>query len=134
MIPFYFDDPIWILGEDTVPAGTHKLNIVGDIIHIYTIEGKLAQSAEYNKFSDITNSPQHCHRVDEINLTSVGGSASTLDIAEIEVDGLIEMHYDVVTIPTITGGTGNEPYFFTLDIHYQSTGIGTKSKDPDYYT
>lgn len=81
---------------------------------------------------DITNTPQYAHRVDEIQITSVGGSASTLDVASTETDGLLLLHFDVVTIPTITGGSG-EPFILTLDIHYQSTNLGTPNKDPDFY-
>ncbi len=33
-----------------------------------------------------------------------------------------------------SGGSTNEPAFFTLDIHYQSTSIGTKQKAPDFWT
>ena len=81
---------------------------------------------------DITNSPQYCHRVDEIPITSDGGSVTTLDRNLIEVDGLISLHYNVDVTPSITGGTA-DPFIFTLDIHYQSTGIGTKNNAPDYY-
>lgn len=82
---------------------------------------------------DITNTPRYAHRVDEIAITSAWWSASTLDVATIEPDGLIQLHYDITTIPTISGWSPNEPFIFTLDCHYQSTGIGTKNKDPDYY-
>lgn len=79
----------------------------------------------------IANTPQYRHRVDEIQISSSTPSASLLDTATIETDGLILVNFDVATIPTITGG-GGEPFIFTLDIHYQSTGLPTKNKSPDF--
>jgi hypothetical protein len=86
-----------------------------------------------NTGMNITDTPQYAHRVDEIQITSAGGSASTLDKATIQTDGILILHYDVDTIPTITGGSG-EPFILTLDIHYQSTNLGTPNKDPDFYS
>ena len=76
--------------------------------------------------------PRYRHRVDEIQISAASPTASQLDSDIIEVDGLILIHYDVATIPSITGGSPNEPCFFTLDIHYQSTGgsVSTKNKAP----
>jgi len=81
---------------------------------------------------DLTKAPQYRHRIDEVPLSIAGGSASTLDTADIEVDGVILIQFDMTTIPTITGGTG-EPFIFTLDIHYQSDRAATLNKVPDFY-
>lgn len=83
---------------------------------------------------NITNTPQYHHRVDEIQISAASPTASQLDSDNIEVDGLILVHFDMTTIPTITGGTG-EPFLFTLDIHYQSTAgsMSTKNKSPSFY-
>lgn len=83
---------------------------------------------------DIATVPQYRHRVDETQITAASPAASQLDSDIIEVDGLILVHFNATTIPTITGGATNEPAFFTLDIHYQSTGVGTKQKSPDFWT
>ena len=84
---------------------------------------------------DMTNSPRYCHRVDEIQLSTPGGSSSQLNTNILEVDGLICIHYATVTIPSITGSDfSNLPYIQTIDIHMQSTGVGTARKDPGYYT
>jgi hypothetical protein len=42
----------------------------------------------------------------------------------------------VTTIPSITGGSTNEPFLQTIDIHYQTTdgAAGTKNKSPNFYT
>ena len=48
-------------------------------------------------------------------------------------DGLIIMNLTMTTIPTITGGSPNEPFIHRVDIHYLSTNVGTKDKTPDFY-
>lgn len=83
---------------------------------------------------NIATVPQYRHRVDEVQLSTVWGSASLLDTSSLEVDWIILVHYDVATIPTITGGVGNEPFFFTIDIHYQASRFATKNKTPNFYT
>lgn len=83
---------------------------------------------------DMTNSPRYGHRVDEILLSTVNGSANLLDTSILEVDGLIALHYEINTIPSITGSSvSNLPYIFTIDLHIQSKNIGTINKDPNYY-
>lgn len=81
----------------------------------------------------ISNTPQYAHRVDEVQLSVNGGSSTQIDSAAIEVDGVILINFDVTTIPTITGGTPNEPFVFFIDIHYQSSNIGTKNKISNFY-
>jgi hypothetical protein len=82
---------------------------------------------------DMTNTPRYTHRVDEIQLSAVTPSASQFDTDNIEVDGVITLHYEVTAIPTITGGSTNEPYIKYIDIHYESTNVGTKNKAADFY-
>lgn len=81
---------------------------------------------------NITNSPTRRHRIDEIQLSAASPSASQIDSDDIEVDGLIIIHFDVPTIPTITGGAG-KPFVHYVDIHYQSTNMATKQKAPNFY-
>lgn len=77
--------------------------------------------------------PQYAHRIAEVQMSVSGGSASQLDTDILEVDGIIHVHYDVNTIPTISGGGATAPFILTIDIHYQSTGVGTKGKAPNFY-
>ena len=83
---------------------------------------------------NIANFPQHCHVVEEIQLSASAPSATQLDTDDISVDGLILVHVSPSTIPTIGGGSPNEPFLFTVDIHYQASLEGTKNKDPNFYT
>jgi hypothetical protein len=79
-----------------------------------------------------TNTPTKRHRIDEIQLSTSGGSASQIDTDLLEPDGLIILHFNVPTIPTITGGAA-KPFIHYVDVHYQSSNIGTKNKSPDFY-
>jgi hypothetical protein len=81
---------------------------------------------------NLTNTPRYTHRIDEIQITNTGGDATHIDNALIEPDGLIHIHFDWATIPTITGGAG-KPFGFYLDLHYQSTGTATKNKAPNFW-
>ena len=81
---------------------------------------------------NITNTPQYMHRVDEIQVSTAGGSTTMIDTNQIEVDGMILINFVVNTIPSITGGQSS-PFMFTVDLHYQSTGINTLNKSPNFY-
>lgn len=83
---------------------------------------------------NITNTPKYFHRVDEMQLSTAGGSASMLDTSLIEVDGIIMVSFTVSTIPSISGSiSANVPFILSADLHYQSTGIPTKNKAPNFY-
>jgi hypothetical protein len=83
---------------------------------------------------NLATTPQYIHRIDEVQLSSAGGSATLLDSALLEPDGVILMNMTVTVIPTITGSaTQNKPFISYFDMHYQSTNIATKQKAPDFY-
>jgi hypothetical protein len=84
---------------------------------------------------NITTVPRYRHRIDEIQISSSTPTATQINTNLLEPDGLFNIGMVATTIPTITGSaSSNLPAFFTLDLHYQSTGIGTKQKSPDFYT
>ena len=128
------------------PHWTHNgTNISGSlVIAVYATYAKGHQQASFHTQKTLTitdgslnigNTPALRHRIPEVQLSTAGGSASQLDTSLLEVDGLILIHYDVGTIPTITGGTG-EPFLLTFDLHYQSTAgsAATKNKSPNFYS
>jgi hypothetical protein len=83
---------------------------------------------------NITNTPKLFHRVDEVQLSSKGGSANLLDTDKIETDGFILATFETIIIPSITGSAYvNEPYIIGMDLHYQSSGMNTKNKSPNFY-
>lgn len=115
-------------------------DIVATFVHTYAKgHNQAAFSAEKtitNTYAttNIATTPRIQHRIEESQLSVSGGSATQLDSSLIEVDGVIGVNFTMTTIPTITGGSPNEPFVFFIDIHYQSTGIGTKQKAPNFYT
>jgi hypothetical protein len=93
---------------------------------------EISPTITYNTV-DIATTPQYRHRIDEIQLSAAAPSATQLDTDDLEVDGLIFVNIEATTIPTITGGSPNEPFLFTLDLHYQANYIGTLNKAPNFY-
>lgn len=84
--------------------------------------------------TNIATTPQYSHHINETQLSSSTPSASQLDTALIEPDGILMLHTTTTAIPTITGGSPNEPFIFFLDIHYQSTNVTTKNRVPNFWT
>ncbi|MDB4278429.1 hypothetical protein N9917_02365 [Deltaproteobacteria bacterium] len=82
---------------------------------------------------DIATTPQYMHRIEEVQLSTSGGSATMLDTDDLEPDGVVLVHFDMMAIPSIGGGSPNEPFVHFIDIHYQSTGMATKQRAPDFY-
>lgn len=81
----------------------------------------------------IGNCPQGQHRLAEVQLTAAAPSANQFATSLLEVDGCIRLHFDVLEIPTISGGLVSEPFLDTLDIHYLADRVGTPNKAPDFY-
>ncbi len=81
----------------------------------------------------LVNTPRYMHRVDEIQISAASPGANQFNSNIFEPDGILLVHYDVSQIPSISGGTANEPALITIDLHYQSNGLGTKNKAPDFY-
>jgi hypothetical protein len=82
---------------------------------------------------DIATIPRWGHRTDDIQITAATPSAAQIDTDLLEPGGIIQIYYVATTIPTITGGTTNEPVIFGMDIDYQTKVIGTKNREPDFY-
>ena len=74
---------------------------------------------------------QYQHMVAEGQMSVAGGSGTQLNSTNFEVDGLILL---VATLSANTMSAATDPFIFTADIHYQSTGISTKNKAPNFYT
>lgn len=76
---------------------------------------------------------QYQHMVAETALSVPGGSATQLNTADLEVDGVfITRMYldsndltDSVSVP--------DPFIHFVDIHYQSSGVATKNRAPNFY-
>lgn len=81
-----------------------------------------------------TSNVSHQHMVAETALSISGGSTNNLDTDTLEVDGLILTRFFLDSNDLITSdGSEVKPFFHFVDIHYQSTGIPTKNKNPNFY-
>lgn len=75
------------------------------------------------------------HYITEVQLSAASPSAAQLDSDIIEVDGLILVRaYLSANDITVVSGAQPDPFLHFVDIHYQSTGIGTKQKAPNFWT
>lgn len=74
---------------------------------------------------------QYQHMIAEVQLSAAASTGALLANSTIEVDSLILVRC------YLSGNTINgtpEPFLHFVDIHYQSTGIATKNKAPNFYT
>jgi hypothetical protein len=85
----------------------------------------VAQNAELTQYS---------HQIAETALSISGGSATQLDSDDIETDGVICTRVYLDSNDITSSGAVPDPFIFFVDVHYQSTGIGTKQKSPDFWT
>jgi hypothetical protein len=73
---------------------------------------------------------QYQHMIAEIAITNNGGDATRIDRNIIETDGIIMVRCRL-TANSINGTP--EPFLFLVDAHYQSTGVPTKNKAPNFF-
>lgn len=78
---------------------------------------------------------QYQHMIAETIASVSGGSGVAMDTDGLEVDALIlcRVYLDSNDI-IVSGGGVPEPFAHFVDIHYQSTGVPTKQKEPDFWT
>lgn len=78
---------------------------------------------------------QYMHMVAETAASTPGGSLVQLDTNLIEPDGVMQcrIYLDSNDI-TVSEGLPPNPFVHFVDLHYQSTTIGTKNKEPDFWT
>ena len=81
--------------------------------------------------TDIATTPQYRHRIDEVQLSSNGGSATLIDSSTLEPDGLVLLQMKLTTLPTIGGG--GSLFVHTVDLHYRSTNVATLNRVPNFY-
>lgn len=73
---------------------------------------------------------QYQHNIAEVQVSLPGGDSSHIDTDLLEPDGifLVRVYLSANTLSPATN-----PFLHYADMHYQSTGIGTKQKAPDFY-
>jgi hypothetical protein len=97
----------------------------------YEAERLLSQTISV---TNITSHPALTTFVNEIQLSAATPNTTSgtyqLDTDNFEPDGLLKISFKVNTIPTITAGDFFIEY---IDIHYQSSNVGTKNKASNFY-
>jgi hypothetical protein len=83
--------------------------------------------------TNLTVAPRNSHIVSEFQISSATPTATQFNSNVFEPDGKLLVNVTSTGIPTISGGTINTPYWIGLDIHYQSTSIGTINKAPNFW-
>jgi hypothetical protein len=93
-----------------------------------------AFSAEVNPtVTGNASTTQYQHMIDELQLSDSTPGATQIDTDDLEVDGLILVHVYLSANNITSSGAVPDPFLHFVDIHYQSTNIGTKNKAPDFY-
>lgn len=128
----------WGHNADTSVSGTVNFNfgITYAKGHDQANFGAAVSPAISYNLTNITTTPRYRHRIDEIQLSAASPSATQLDTDDLEPDGLIQgtMTVDLSGVTLTTTSPVNSIYVFTIDLHYQSTSIGTKGKVPNFYS
>lgn len=73
---------------------------------------------------------QYQHMIAEVAFTADTEDSTHFDRDDIEIDGLVLVATSL-TANSISAST--DPFVHYIDIHYQSTGIGSKNKAPNFY-
>lgn len=98
---------------------------------IFTVEKVLTHTIPT---PNIITIPRYQHMLSEIQLSSMTPNANQLNSALLEPDGEILMNITVTTAPTTTESSrANSVFIFHADLHYQSTGLTTINKVPNFY-
>lgn len=95
----------------------------------------IAPSITY-ALTNLTTTPRYRHRIDEIQISAASPTATQLDTDDLEPDGMIlgTITVDLSGATLTTTSPVNSIYIFTIDLHYQSTNVGTYSKTPNFWT
>ena len=77
---------------------------------------------------------QYQHILSETQYSASAPAGLQLDTDDLEVDGVILVRLEMTTNNITSSGAVPDPFIHYVDVHYQSTGIATKAKAPDFYT
>ncbi|KKN52318.1 hypothetical protein LCGC14_0614190, partial [marine sediment metagenome] len=85
-------------------------------------------------FTGNASSTQRQQILTEVQISAASPSATQIDSDDLEPDGVLLLLFTMTTNNiTVSGGGVPDPFIHYVDIHYQSTGVGTKEKAPDFY-
>lgn len=78
--------------------------------------------------SQNASTTRYQHMISEVQISSNNPNTNQLNNNLIEVDSILVVHAYLSA-----NSMGVNPFAHSVDIHYQSTGIGTKQKAPNFY-
>ncbi|KKK92808.1 hypothetical protein LCGC14_2699240 [marine sediment metagenome] len=85
-------------------------------------------------FVGTASTTRYQHMLTEVQVSATSPSANQIDSDDVEPDGVIMLRLEMTTNNiTVSEGAVPDPFIHYVDIHYQSTNIGTKDKAPDFY-
>lgn len=78
---------------------------------------------------------QYQHMIAEVLVGDVGGAGGTINLSIIEPDTLILGRIVLVANNlTVSSGQVPDPFLHEVDLHIQTTNVGTKQKQPPFWT
>lgn len=76
---------------------------------------------------------QRQHMVAETSITSESGSATSFPVAVMEPDGILICRVFLDANNIQDSVTQPKPFLHFVDLHYQTTNVGTKNKSPSFW-
>jgi hypothetical protein len=104
----------------------------------FVVEGTYAKGHNQAAFgtpisvtlTEDANPTRFQHMVTEAQFSNAGGVGGLLDTSLLEPDGIFLLRV------ALTGNSiddGSKPFVHFCDLHYQTTGLPTKNKNPNFY-
>ena len=122
----------WSHAGDDVSGGT--ITIEYEITYAKGFNQGAFGASVSTTFAGTVSTTQYQHITSEIQISAVSPSANQLDSNDLEPDGIIEARIKITSNDiTVNAGGVPDPFIHEVDIHYQSTSIGTKEKAPNFY-
>jgi len=83
---------------------------------------------------DAAHTEQYRHQIAEVQFTAAVAAANAFAVSEMEIDGVIMCRFYVDSIDlTVSSGLASAPFINFVDVHYQSSNVGTKNRAPGFY-
>lgn len=114
------------------------LVVTFDIVHNYG-HSRVGSPAGIQKILTVPSAtiaadlPQYDTYISDILIAQSGGGVGLLDSDQWQPDDDLMVKMTITTLPTITGGTTNKIFIPYVDVHCESTSIGTKNSAPNFW-
>ena len=121
----------WSHNSAVVTGGT--ITWAAEIIYAKGHDQAVFAAPVTSTVSPNASTTQYQHMVSEDQISASSPSASQIDTDDLEPDGVIMVRVYLSANNITSSGAVPDPFLHLADIHYQSTGIPTKSKSPNFY-